>query len=123
MPAGELRYRVGFYQRNAPGAIGSPDTDYGSDGGYPTTATFITYADIAPKLGGEQVLAGRLVGKNLANITVRQSTETNAIDVDWKCKNEDSGEIYNIRSVIDPHQGGVKHGFWWELLCEEGVAI
>ena len=121
MPAGELRYRVGFYQRGS--GVGSPDVpDYGSGGGYPSTATFITYADIEPRLGGEQVLAARLTGKNLSNITVRQSSETDAVDVDWIAKNEDTGEIYNIRSVIDPHQGGVRHGLWWEMLCEEGVA-
>lgn len=121
MPAGELRYRVGFYQRG--GVSQSPDVpDYGSGGGYPGTATFITYGDIEPRLGGEQIMAARLVGKNFSNITVRQSTETNAVDVDWIAKNEDTGELYNIRSVIDPNQGGVRHGQYWEMLCEEGVA-
>lgn len=120
MPAGELRYRVGFYQR---GSATPQSPDYGSQPGYPGTATFITYADIEPRLGGEQVLAARLTGKNFSNITVRQCTETNAVDVDWIAKNEDTGETYNIRSIIDPQQGGVRHGMWWEMLCEEGVAI
>jgi len=123
MPAGNLRYRIGFYQRGAVGVPGSPDTDYGMEGAYPGTATFITYANVEPKLGGESILASRLTGKNFANITVRQSTESNAVDTDWICKNEDSGEIYNIRSVIDPHQGDHKHGLWWEMLCEKGVAV
>jgi len=122
MPAGDLRYRIGFYQRGAVGAPGSPDTDYGMNGAYPGTATFITAANVEPKLGGEAVLAGRLTGKNFSNITVRQSSETNVVNTDWICKNEETGEVYNIRSVIDPHQGNVKHGMWWEMLCEEGVA-
>lgn len=121
MPAGNLRYRVGFYQRGS--VSQSPDVpDYGSGPGYPDTATFITYGNIEPRLGGEQVLAARLTGRNFSNITVRQSTETDEIDVDWMAKNEDTGEIYNIRSVIDPNQGNTDHGLWWEMLCEEGAA-
>ena len=122
MPAGNLRYRVGFYQRGAVSAPGSPDTDYGMNGAYPGVATFTTYANIEPKLGGESIIAGRLTGKNFVNVTVRQDSQTNAVDEDWICKNEDTGETYNIRSVIDPSQGNVKHGFWWEMLCEKGVA-
>jgi hypothetical protein len=119
MPAGDLRNRVGFYQRGA----NSPDVpDYGSGEEYPSTATFVTYAQIRPRLGGEQIIAGRLTGKNFVDITVRQSTETSAVDVDWKAKDEDSGVIYNIRSVIDPHQGDSDHGLWFEMLCEKGVA-
>ena len=119
MPAGDLRSRVGFYQRGA----ASPDVpDYGSGEAYPDTATFITYARIQPRLGGEAILANRLTGRNFVNITVRQSTETSAVDVDWKAKDEDDGTIYNIRSVIDPHQGDTDHGLWFEMLCEEGAA-
>ncbi len=114
-----MRHRVGFYQRGA----ASPDVpDYGSGPGYPDIATFITYAKIAPRLGGEAVLAARLEGRNFSNITVRQSSETRAVDVDWKCKDEDSGEEYNIRSVIDPHDGDSDHGLYFEMLCEKGVA-
>lgn len=123
MPAGDLRDRVGFYQRGASLPGGSPPPpDYGSAPGYPSTATFVVYAKIAPRLGGEQVLAARLTGRNLADITVRQSSETAQINTDWICKDEDSGEIYNIRSMIDPHQGDTDHGLWFELLCEKGVA-
>src|SRR5262245_42961631 len=119
MPAGDLRNRVGFYQRGA----SSPDVpDYGSGGGYPETATFITFARIVPRLGGEQVLAARLTGKNFVDITVRQSSETDDVDTDWIAKDEDDGTVYNIRSVIDPHQGDTDHGLWFEMLCEKGVA-
>ena len=120
--AGDLRYRVGFYTRN--GAAGSPDVpDYGSGDDYSSTAAFTVWANIQPRLGGETVLANRLTGRNLVNITVRQSTNTDTVDTDWKAKNEGSGEVFNIRSIIDPHEGDPDHGMWWEMLCEKGVAI
>jgi hypothetical protein len=56
-------------------------------------------------------------------VTVRQSTNTDLVDSDWICKNEGTGEIYNIRSVIDPHQDDPDHGLWWEMLAEKGVAV
>ena len=120
--AGDLRYRVGFYTRDT--SAGSPDVpDYGSGDDYPTTATFTVWANIEPRLGGEAILANRLTGKNFVNITVRQSTNTDLVDSDWIAKNAGTGEIYNIRSVIDPHQGDPYHGLWWEMLCEKGVAV
>ena len=124
MPAGNLRYRIGFYQRGTSGGGGSPPPpDYGSTPGYPTTATFITFGNIDTKPGTESIEAARLTGKNFSHITVRQSPETRSVDVDWKCKDEDSGIEYNIRSVIDPAKGSNRHGMWLELLCESGVAI
>jgi Phage head-tail joining protein len=119
--AGDLRYRVGFYTRDS--GASSPDVpDYGSGDEYPTTATFTVWANIAPRLGGEAILANRLAGKNFVNIIVRQSTNTDLVDPDWICKNEATGETYNIRSVIDPHQEDHDHGLWWEMLAEKGVA-
>jgi head-tail adaptor len=124
VPSGDLHYRVGFYTRDAPAAPGSPPPpDYGSAPGYPTTPTFVVWANIEPRLGGEAILADRLTGKNFVNITVRQSVQTNAIDSDWICKDENTGELYNIRSVIDPQKGNRKHGLWLEMLCEKGVAV
>jgi Phage head-tail joining protein. len=95
MPAaGDLRYRVGFYTRDS--GAGSPDVpDYGSGDDYPTTATFMVWANIVPRLGGETILADRLTGKNFVNIIVRQSSNTDLVDTDWICKNEGSGEEYN----------------------------
>jgi len=123
MPAGDLRYRIGFYQRGGPPGGSPPPPDYGSGGTYPPTATFIVPANIKPRLGGEAVLAGRLTGKNYVDITVRQDSQTNNIDTDWMCKNEDTGEEYNIRSVVDPHGADGQHHMWWEMLCEKGVAV
>jgi hypothetical protein len=122
--AGNLRYSVGFYQRQAGPAPSSPPLpDYGdTEGSFPSSANFVVPANIMPKLGGEDVLASRLTGKNLVNITVRQSTTTATVTTDWIAKNERSGEVYNIRSIIDPYGSIAKHGFYFEMLCEEGVA-
>jgi head-tail adaptor len=123
MPSGDFRYKVGFYQRGSSGSAGSPPPpDYGSGPGYPTTATFTCFADIAPRLGGETIVADRLTGRNFVDITVRMSSLTKQIDTDWMCKDENTGEVYNIRSVIDPYQGAIRHGQFIEMLCEKGVA-
>lgn len=121
MPSGDLRYRVGFYQRTA---LSNSPPDYGNtQDDFPGTANFVVWANIAPRLGGEDVLAARLTGTNIVNITVRQSTNTATVTSDWKAKDENSGEVYNIRSVIDPGGGTVNHGFYFEMLCERGVAV
>ena len=101
-----------------------PEPDYGeTEGQFPGTALFVVPANIEPKLGGEQILADRLSGKNFVNITVRQSSSTNSVTPEWMAKDETTGEVFNIRSVIDPQKGNVRHGYWWEMLCEKGVAI
>jgi Phage head-tail joining protein len=123
MPAGNLRYRIGFYQRNGAVVGSPPPPDYGSGPDYATTPTFIVRANIDERPGGEQILAARLVGKNFVTITVRQSSQTDTVDTDWMCKNEDSSESYNIRSVVDPNKNDSDHGMWWDMLCEKGVAI
>lgn len=125
--AGDLRDRVGFYKR---GTTGDPDASpptfddgYGNTvGEFSATAEFSVAANIKPRLGGEAVLAGRLTGQNLVNITVRQSDDTSSITTDWRAKNERSGELYNIRSIIDPDENTAQHGRFWEMLCEKGVA-
>lgn len=122
--AGDLRDRVGFYQREMLGA-NSPDVpDYGNTlGEFPADPEFDAVpANIKPRLGGEAVLAGRLEGKNLVNITVRQSAATAAVTTDWRAKDERKGTIYNIRSIIDPDEHTPQHGRFWEMLCEKGVA-
>lgn len=117
---GDLRYSVGFYER---GALSNSPPDYGNtQDDFPSTATFIVSANITPKLGGEDVLAARLTGKGFVNIVVRQSAQTALVTTDWRAKDERSGEIYNVRSVIDPDGGNQRHGFYFEMLCEHGVA-
>lgn len=117
MRAGDLRSRVGFY---APVAA---DDGYGNTNApFAATATFTVAANIKPKLGGEQVLAGRLSGTNLVNITVRRSTQTKTVTDAWLAKDARSGVPYNIRSIIDPDEGKSGAGTWLEMLCEKGAA-
>ena len=120
MPAGDLRYRIGFYSRQAPGVSSPPEPDYGeTEGDFAGTANFVVYGNIAPKLGGEQVLADRLTGVNFVNITVRQSSETRQVTTDWKAKDENTGDVYNIKSIVDPAGGNVRHGFLFEGVSQD----
>jgi len=116
--AGNFRHRVGFYSRiEITDAYGNVVT------GFAEQPELTCAAAIAPKLGGESILAGRLQGTSLVNITVRRSRATDQIALDWCAKNERSGETYNIRSKIDPLQDSSQRGRVWEMLCEKGVAL
>lgn len=113
MRTGELRWRIGFYK------VVAADDGYGNTtSGYGANPEFSVAANVKPKLGGEGIQAGRLAGKNYVNITVRRSSDTALVTNDWRAKDERSGEIYNIRSIIDPD--GKRE--WIEMLCEQGVA-
>lgn len=115
--AGDLRRRVRFYK------LVVRDDGYGNtEAGYSTDPEFTVWASIVPRLGGEQVLADRLSGRNLVNITVRQSNLTTQINESWKAKDADDVE-YNIRSIIDPFERPGEIGAFLELLAEKGVAI
>jgi len=119
MQAGDLRSLVGFYQRQ----VVSTDPDYGNEQTeFPDEPSFTCAANIKPRLGGEDVLASRLTGTNLVNITVRRSSDTVQVDTAWRAKDERSGTIYNVRSVIDPSEHSVDHDKFLEMLCEKGVA-
>ena len=116
MPAGDLRYRVKFSERNVVG------DEYGN----PTTGwvdRFTVAANITPQQGGEAVDAARLAGRQPVTIRVRRSADTALIRTDWKATNVGDGTEYNIRTAIDPEQGTVEHGKWVECLAEAGVAI
>jgi len=118
LSAGSLRQKVGFYARiEITDAYGNVVT------GFAEQPELTCAASIAPKLGGESILAGRLQGTSLVNITVRRSRDTDRIELDWCAKNERSGEIYNVRSKIDPLQDSPQRGRIWEMLCEKGVAL
>lgn len=117
--AGDLRERVGFYQREARDE--SPELG-NTFGDFSATASLTVYANIKPRLGGEAVLAGRLEGRKLVNITIRRSAASAAITTDWRAKDERTGAIYNIRSIVDPYQDKPQRRMFLELLCEEGVA-
>lgn len=115
---GDLRYKIGFYKR-----VDIDDGAGNTQGGYDSLPVFTTAGNIKPRLGGETVLAGRLTGTNLVNITVRNSANARLVDDDWIACNERTGETYNIRSIIDPNQDTAQRGRFLELLGEKGVAF
>jgi head-tail adaptor len=118
MKSADLRDRVGFYKRTV-----SSD-GYGNDvSDFPAQPEFTVAANIKPRLGSEQVLQSRLQGVHLANITVRSSGQTKQVTPEWCAKNERTGEVYNIRSIIDPAQADGDHSRWLEMLCEKGGAV
>lgn len=112
--AGDLRERVGFYRREI-----EDDGAGNVQGAFGTAPAFVVWAQVRPRLGGEGVFAARLQGKNAVNITVRRSASTLLVTTDWIAKNEQSGEVFNIRSIIDPDMKRV----FLEMLCEKGVAV
>src|SRR4051794_23518053 len=101
MQAGDLRDRVGFYR-----PVVSDDGAGNLTSSFADVPALQMAANITPKLGGESVLAGRLTGKNLVNITVRKSALSLAVTADWRARDERSTVVYNIRSIIDPYLGG-----------------
>jgi SPP1 family predicted phage head-tail adaptor len=113
----ELRSLIGFYQRQ------TISDNYGNEQTvFPDVPVFTCAANIKPRLGGESVLAARLSGSNMVNITVRKSSDTAQIDSAWRVKDERTNVIYNVRSVIDPYEQTCEHDRFIEMLCEKGVA-
>jgi hypothetical protein len=84
---------------------------------------FTARAQIVPKLGGEDVMAARLQGRQPVVIRVRNSVDTRRINTNWRATDSDSGVAYNVRSVADPFMGQPERGRWIDALAESGVAI
>lgn len=80
---------------------------------------FSRVAKVRPRLGGEQVVAARLEGRQPVDITVRHDSETLRIKPDWRARHE-NGTVYNIKSVVDPYENTADHGKWIEVLAEAG---
>ena len=113
--AGTLRYRVTFAERN------TTQDEYGNAStGWLDRCTVA--AAIFPRLGGEAVEAARLAGRQPVVIRVRKSPDTESITTDWKATDQ-AGREYNIRTAIDPALGGGRHGFYFDMLAETGVAV
>lgn len=119
MRAGDLQERVGFYRPvSTDDGYGNTQIGFANAPDFPPVA-----AQIKPRLGGESVLAGRLTGTNLVNITVRASSQSKMVDTSWKARDEGAGIDYNIRSIIDPYRDTTRRGAFLEMLCEQGVAV
>ncbi|WLB14989.1 head-tail adaptor protein [Bradyrhizobium japonicum] len=113
--AGDLRHRVGFFQR----AVVS-DGNGNNEAGFPADPVFECAADVAVKFGGEAVLADRLRGTKTATITVRRSSATLAVTEAWRVQDMRDGTVWNIRSgPVDPDDGRA----WLEFLCQAGSGV
>ena len=113
---GDLRQRVVFALR------ATTTDDYGNTQGA-WIDQFTVSAQITPRLGGEQIDAARLAGRQPVVIRVRSTSNTRLIRTDWKATNIDTGTEYNIRTAVDPFEGEVEHGKWVDMMAEAGVAI
>lgn len=112
MGAGDRRERLTFSKR-----IDTVDDGYGNvQQGWANQ--FTVYARVKPRLGGEEVTAARLQGKNLVAVSVRSSIKTKQITSDWRAVDARSGEEYNVRSVIESEDNSLV-----EILAEKGVAV
>ncbi|GGD30797.1 head-tail adaptor protein [Aureimonas glaciei] len=109
--AGQLRERFAF--------DGPTEVDDGYGG---VVAGFGEQFSVAARRqylrGGEAVQAARLQGKQPVILTVRRSSQTEAITTQWRARDARTGEVFNIRS-IEPSED--RSGF--DILAEAGVAI
>jgi head-tail adaptor len=110
MPAGELRGKIGFYNRVP------IDTDYGTAAG-DWVLQFTRSSRIRYLRGGEEVMGQRLEGVSPIVLTVRSGEETRQITSGWQARNERTGEQFQIRAVTPDEKTA-----WIDLLCESGVA-
>lgn len=112
MSAGQLRERLTF-QSPTP-----QEDEYGNETeGW--TDEFTVWARLQPKVGGEQVLAARLSGRQVYLIHVRISDETRQIQPDWQAVHAFDGRVFQIKS---PSRNMDEKGHWYEIDAELGVA-
>lgn len=121
--AGDLRERLTFSVSAAgsadagdqePDEYGNVTGGGGAGPGY--VEQFEVDARVRPRLGGEEVLAARLAGRNVVAITVRYSTKTAKVTSAWVARDR-AGKIYNIRTAVPDERKR-----WVEMLAELGVA-
>ena len=111
MSAGELRERFAFDKPE------TADSGLGVERGS-FVQQFICAAGIRAKMGGEEVTAQRLAGRQPFIMKVRSATETRRITTEWRARDTCAGTVYNIRSVapFDPKSKYI------ELLVDSGAA-
>lgn len=111
--SGDLSHRITFDQRqdvnpDAPDDLGNTQSVF--------VEQFTVWAKVQAKFGGEAVTAARLTGQQPVTIVVRQSSQTDLIKTDWQARDEKSGEVYAIRSIVDSDD----EREFWEILTQTG---
>lgn len=112
--AGDLRERVAFDVRSEVNPD-APD-DFGN-----TVDQWVEQFSVAAGFinlrGGESVMQSRLTGRRVIVAFVHASSQTRAIETDWRLRNARTGEAFNIREVTLTTDRK-----WVDILCESGVA-
>jgi SPP1 family predicted phage head-tail adaptor len=111
MSAGKLYERVAFES-----PVEVSDGYGGTINGW--AAQFTVSAHFVRLRGGETVLASRLSGTQPTIIKVRQSSDTKQVTTDWRARDARSGEVFNIRSIIESDDRA-----YLEFTAESGVAV
>lgn len=111
MTAGKLRDRVTFGARTA------VDDGYGNEVSGPFEDRFTVWGGVTYLRGSEAVIAARLEGRQPAVVRVRTSTQTRQITTDWRVRNERTGSVSNVRSIIETEDRA-----FLDIAVEAGVA-
>jgi len=109
---GILRTRIAFDKRSeASDGYGNVKGDW--------VEQFAVDARRMPLKGGEDVMAGRLAGRQSFILQIRSSSVTRAIDASWRARDARvSGVFYNIRTITNPDE----RNQYLDILVEQGVA-
>lgn len=112
---GDMRHRMAFDKRqqtnpDSPVDLGNIGTEF--------VEQFIVWAAVKARLGGETVMAARLTGQQPIVITVRQSSSTELIDLDWRARDVNEDKEYAIKSIVDPDDSGE----FFDILVQTGAA-
>lgn len=81
------------------------------------TDAFTARAGYTRLRGTETVMAARLEGRQPTVIKVRASADTRRVTTDWRVKDARSGEVFNIRSIIES-----QNRRYFDITAESGVA-
>ena len=68
------------------------------------------------KRGGEDIIGGRLVGRNVVFLRARSGLSSARVTSSWRIKEKRTGNVFNIRSIIPSECGG-----WITFTCETGA--
>ncbi len=110
MNAGDLRYHIRFQERaEIEDELGNVIGDW--------ETKFSCFAAFKFLRGGEEVMAGRLAGRQPAIITVRSSDISRRVDTAWRILDRQD-QPWNIRAITD--ETGKRA--WLTILAESGVA-
>ncbi|GHC61600.1 head-tail adaptor protein [Limoniibacter endophyticus] len=109
--AGSLRERVTFVE------LVSGDDGYGGTfEGWEDA--FTDAARLAPKMGSEPVIAGRMQGIQPYTLTVRSNVNTRRVRPYWKARNHRTGTTYEIKTIVNIDERNA----YLEMLVVEGEA-